>query len=93
MGRTVMLKVGLKATREQKVRVKTTARARDRVSQSLYDVRGRVPWRLYSRVFGTGAARSLMGESGGARAVLAPVLTSSTPPHVASSTASQRASS
>ena len=71
MGRTVMLKVGLKATREQKVRVKTTARARDRVSQSLYDVRGRVPWRLYSRVFGTGAARSLMGESGGARAVLA----------------------
>ena len=94
MGRTVMLKVGLKSTREQKVRVKTTARARDRVSQSLYDVRGRVPWRLYSRVFGTGAARSLMGESGGARAVLAPVLTStSTPPHVASSTASQRASS
>ena len=48
MGRTVMLKVGLKATREQKVREKTTARARDRVSQSLYDVRGRVPWRLYS---------------------------------------------
>ena len=48
MGRTVMLKVGRKATREQKVRVKTTARARDRVSQSLYDVRGCVPWRLYS---------------------------------------------